>query len=213
MKTVMRLCVALLVMASLSACAVRNPPETNSPDAEVARARYVHSGPPSLTLYTMISNSAGSGAHTSLMINGSERVAFDPAGSFRAEGITAKNDVVYGMTPYLVDQYTRYHARETYHVVVQTIPVSAQVAEMALMKSKTLGPVQEAKCAYTTSALIASLPGFEDAPTSYYPVKLSEYFAEKGASYDRLYENDSDDKSKVLEAFVPEYELANKRTN
>ncbi|PSL20959.1 hypothetical protein [Shimia abyssi] len=209
MRNVLRLCLAMAVMASLAACAVRNPVETNSPDEDVARARYVPAGPPSLTLYTMISNSSGAGAHTSLLISASERVAFDPAGSFRAEGIAAKNDVVYGMTPYLVDQYTRYHARETYHVVVQKLEVSPAVAELALQRSKTIGPVTEAQCAYTTSALIASLPGFEDAKQTYYPVKLSEYFAKKGASYERLYEYDDDDKSNVLADFVPEYELNN----
>ena len=206
MKPLLRLCAAVAVMATVTACTVRNPPETNSSDAEVAQARYVHSGPPSLTLYTMISNSSGAGAHTSLMINGSQRVAFDPAGSFRAEGIAAKNDVVYGMTPYLVDQYTRYHARETFHVVLQTIDVSPQVAEQALRKAQSIGPVLEAQCAYTTSSLIASLPGFQDAPVTYSPLKLSEYFAKKGASYDRLFEQDGDDNSKVLKDFVPEYE-------
>jgi hypothetical protein len=197
----------LALVASLSACSVRNPASDNSPDVAVQAARYVHDGPKQLTLYTMISNESGSGAHTSLMINGSQRVAFDPAGSFRKEGaIVAKNDVVYGMTPYMVDQYTRFHARETYHVVVQSIDVSPQVAEMALRLAETLGPVTEAQCAKSTSALLKTLPGFEDAPQSYYPRKLMDYFAAKGATYDRLFEYDDDDKSKVLAAFVPEYE-------
>ncbi len=207
MKTTFRLIAAIAVAASVSACAVRNPVESNSPDSEVAQARYVHDGPPSLTLYTMISNDTGGGGHTSLLINASERVAFDPAGSFRTEGITAKNDVVYGMTPYLTDQYTRFHARETYHVVLQEIQVSPAVAEMALRKAQAAGPVLEAQCALSTSQILQSLPGFEDAPRTYYPVKLSEYFAKKGASYDRLFEYDEDDKTKVLKAFVPEYEL------
>ena len=197
----------LALVASLSACSVRNPASDNSTDVAVQAARYVHDGPKQLTLYTMISNESGSGAHTSLMINGSQRVAFDPAGSFRKEGaIVAKNDVVYGMTPYMVDQYTRFHARETYHVVVQSIDVSPQVAEMALRLAETLGPVTEAQCAKSTSALLKTLPGFEDAPQSYYPRKLMDYFAAKGATYDRLFEYDDDDKSKVLAAFVPEYE-------
>lgn len=197
----------LALVASLSACSVRNPVSSNSPDAAVEAARYVHDGPKRLTLYTMISNESGSGAHTSLMINGSQRVAFDPAGSFRKEGaIVAKNDVVYGMTPYMEDQYTRFHARETYHVVVQSIDVGPQVAEMALRGAQSLGPVTEAQCAKSTSALLKTLPGFEDAPQSYYPRKLMDYFADKGATYDRLFEYDDDDKSKVLATFVPEYE-------
>ena len=86
---------ALAVLAlTVSACSVRNPVRTNSPDQEVAAARYEHAGPKQLTLYTMVSNRSGSGAHTSLLINASERVAFDPAGAFRTEGIIAKNDVV-----------------------------------------------------------------------------------------------------------------------
>ncbi|WP_247738663.1 hypothetical protein [Shimia sp. R9_2] len=206
-RTIRMMALALLAL-SLAACTVRNPVETNAPDQEVAAARYAHSGPKQLTLFTMISNDNGSGAHTSLLINASERVAFDPAGSFRTEGITAKNDVVYGMTPYLVDQYTRFHARETFHVVVQTLDVEPEVAELALRKAQSLGPVLESQCALTTSQVLAGLPGFEDAPRTYSPRKLSEYFAAKGASYDRLFEYDDADKSKVLAAFVPEYERA-----
>ncbi len=207
MMFVVRVLALLALVVSVSACSIRNPVSSNSPDAAVEAARYEHDGPKRLTLYTMISNSNGSGAHTSLMINGSQRVAFDPAGSFRKEGaIVAKNDVVYGMTPYMVDQYTRFHARETYHVVVQSLDVSPQVAEMALRKAQTLGPVMEAQCAYSTAIVLRSLPGFEDAPQSYYPRKLMDYFAERGATYDRLYEYDDDDKTKVLAAFVPEYE-------
>ena len=202
-----RVAALLAVAVCVSACSVRNPESTNSPDAEVLAARYEHEGPKRLTLYTMISNDTGSGAHTSLMINAGQRATFDPAGSFRKEGaIVAKNDVVYGMTPYLEDQYKRFHARETYHVVVQSIDVSPQVAEMALRKAESLGPVLEAQCAHSTSGLLKSLPGFEDAPQSYYPLKLMDYFAAKGATYDRLFEYDADDKSKVLAAFVPEYE-------
>ncbi|WP_412555524.1 hypothetical protein [Shimia sp. MIT1388] len=207
MNVLVRGLALVALVASVSACSVRNPASSNSPDAAVEAARYVHDGAKQLTLYTMISNESGSGAHTSLMINGSQRVAFDPAGSFRKEGaIVAKNDVVYGMTPYMVDQYTRFHARETYHVVVQSIDVSSQVAEMALRGAESLGPVTEAQCAKSTSALLKTLPGFEDAPQSYYPRKLMDYFADKGATYDRLFEYDDDDKSKVLAAFVPEYE-------
>ncbi|WP_270727428.1 hypothetical protein [Shimia sp. Alg240-R146] len=207
MKSVLRMCAVVAAVVSVSACTVRNPVKENSPDAEVLAARYVHDGPARLTLYTMRSNRNGSGAHTSLLINGSERVAFDPAGSFRKDGaIVAKNDVVYGMTPWMVDQYTRFHARETYHVVVQSLDVSPQVAEMALRKAQSLGPVLESQCAQSTSQVLRALPGFEDAPSTLFPVKLEEYFAAKGATYERLFEYDDDDKSKVLAAFTPQYE-------
>jgi len=190
--------------ASLTACTV---PNRGGADLdEVARAAYVHDGPPSITLYTMLSNRSGSGAHTSILVNGSQRVAFDPAGSFRHEKIVSRNDTVYGMTPYLVDQYTRFHARETYHVVIQTLEVSPEVAEQALQMVMNHPAVGQSHCALSTSQLLSKLPGFEDVRPSYFPKRLMETFADKGASFDRLYEYDSDDKTGVLRAFVPEYE-------
>lgn len=190
--------------ATLTACTV---PNAGGADLdEVARAAYRHDGPPSVTLYTMLSNRSGAGAHTSILVNGSQRVAFDPAGSFRHEKIVSRNDTVFGMTPYLVDQYTRFHARETYHVVIQTIEVPPEVAEQALKMVVNHPAVSRSYCAMSTSQLLAQLPGFEDVRPSFYPKKLMETFAAKGASFERLYEYDSDDKTGVLRAFVPEYE-------
>ncbi|SHH28789.1 hypothetical protein SAMN04488044_2272 [Cognatishimia maritima] len=201
---VFRAVVVAAVAASLTACSVPNSGGASLD--EVARAAYQHDGPPSITLYTMLSNRSGSGAHTSILVNGSQRVAFDPAGSFRHENIVSRNDTVFGMTPYMVDQYTRFHARETYHVVIQTLEVSPEVAEQALQMVINHPAVMQSHCAMSTSQLLAKLPGFEDVKPSYYPKKLMDTFAAKGATYDRLYEYDDDDKSRVLRAFVPEYE-------
>ncbi|MDC0739087.1 hypothetical protein N6L24_12430 [Cognatishimia sp. SS12] len=204
MSFVLRILALLAALATLTACTVPNK-GGSSPD-EVARAAYRHDGPPSITLYTMLSNRSGAGAHTSILVNGSQRVAFDPAGTFRHPKIVSYNDTVYGMTPYMVDQYTRFHARETYHVVIQTLEVSPEVAELALRKVMAHPAVAQSHCAMSTSQLLASLPGFEDVKPSFYPKKLMDTFAAKGASFDRLYEYDGDDKTKVLRAFVPEYE-------
>ncbi|WP_204115679.1 hypothetical protein [Shimia biformata] len=201
MALVLRLCAVLVSLSLLGACAV--PGKGGASADEIARAAYHHGGQPSLTLYTMISNRSGSGAHTSLLINASQRVAWDPAGSFRADGIVARDDVVYGMTPYMVDFYTRYHARETFHVVVQKLPVSAEVAEMTLRKVQAYGAVAEAHCAMSTSQILSTVPGFEDIKPSYSPLKLMDAFEAKGASFERLYEYDEDDKSKALREFDP----------
>jgi hypothetical protein len=209
MPVFMRLIALFARMLAVSACSVPN--RGGSSPEEVSKAAYRHDGPPRLTLYTMISNTSGSGAHTSLMISGSQRIAFDPAGSFRPDGVATRDDVVYGMTPYLADVYTRFHARKSYHVVVQHLDVSPEVAERALQIALNYGPVQQAYCAKSTSDLLSQLPGFEDIHQTYYPRKLMDSFATKGASYDRLYEYDDDDKSKVLKAFVPEYELKKKK--
>lgn len=204
LKRFVQACVLAFAAATLTACTVPN--QGGASLEEVARAAYTHDGPPSITLYTMLSNRSGAGAHTSLLVNGSQRVAFDPAGSFRHEKIVSRRDAVFGMTPYLVDQYTRFHARETYHVVIQTIEVSPEVAEQALQMVINHPAVGQSHCAMATSQLLAQLPGFEDVRPSYYPKRLMETFAAKGATYERLYEYDDDDKSGVLRAFVPEYE-------
>ena len=116
-KLVLAFCAAF----ALSGCAAER---VWAPDDAVARAAYRHDGPPRLTLFTMINNRTGAGAHTSLMINGSQRVIFDPAGSFKHETLPERHDVVYGITPPVADVYTRYHARKTYHVKVQELDVS-----------------------------------------------------------------------------------------
>ena len=54
-----------------------------APDDVVSQARYVPSGPAKIQLLTMISNRNGSGGHSALLIDGPERVLFDPAGSWR----------------------------------------------------------------------------------------------------------------------------------
>lgn len=105
------------------------------PDASaevISSASYRHDGPAALTLYTMINNRSGAGAHSSVMINGSQRVIFDPAGTVRLSAVPERGDVLYGITPQVADFYARAHARETYHVVIQEIDVSPEVAEQAL---------------------------------------------------------------------------------
>lgn len=204
LKRIVQAIVLATAAAALTACTVPNSGGASLD--EVSRAAYSHDGPPSITLYTMLSNRNGAGAHTSILVNGSQRVAFDPAGSFRHEQIVSRNDTVFGMTPYMVDQYTRFHARETYHVVIQTIEVSPEVAEQALQMVANHPAVMQSHCAMATSQLLAKLPGFEDVRPSYYPKRLMETFAAKGATFERLYEYDEDDKTGVLRAFVPEYE-------
>jgi hypothetical protein len=172
-------------------------------DAEIAQAVYRHDGPPALTLYTMVNNSNGSGAHTSLMINGSQRLIFDPAGSFRHPRIASKNDIVYGITPVMEDTYTRFHARETFHVVVQEVQVSPEVAEAVLRRVVAMGPVPRAQCALATSAVLGEVSGLGgDIRKTWFPNQLAEQFGRlPGATTTRLYEYDDADRFKALEVF------------
>jgi hypothetical protein len=159
-----------------------------------------------LTLFTMVNNSNGSGAHTSLMVNGSQRVIFDPAGSFRHPRIATKNDVVFGVTPVMEDTYTRFHARETFHVIVQHVEVPPQVAEDVLRRVLATGPVPRAQCALSTSELLRDVPGLNGAIRStWFPNQLADQFGQlPGATTQRLYEYDDPDRFKALESFDPD---------
>ena len=196
---------ALLTAAALamSGCAAVTTAGPDSSPEEAAKAAYRHSGPPSLTLYTMINNRSGSGAHTSLMVNApTQRVVFDPAGSVRLRAVPEVNDVLYGITPEVRDFYERAHARETYHVRIQTIEVSPAVAEAALKMVQQNGPVASARCAASTSAILGRLPGFESVKSTWFPNNLAEQFASlPGVSERKLYEDDDDDKAIAIAEF------------
>lgn len=174
-----------------------------APDEVVSQAVYRHDGPPRLTLFTMINNRSGNGGHTSLMINGTQRIIFDPAGSFKHETIPERNDVIFGITPQVADVYTRFHARETWHVRIQEIDVSPELAEQVLQLAQGYGAVPGAFCARSTSDILAQvLPG--QIKRTFYPVNLADQMSQvAGVREQRLHEFDNDDNSKVLREWSP----------
>lgn len=181
----------------LVACATPQQNRPNATPQQVADAIYRHDGPPALTLYTMISNTSGSGAHTSLMINApSQRVVFDPAGSVGLSAMPEIDDVLYGITPQIKDYYERAHARNTYHVRIQRIEVPAATAELALRRVQANGKVSPAACTTVTSRILSELPGFESIRQVVFPNKLADQFAKlPGVTERKLFENDADDKT------------------
>jgi hypothetical protein len=187
---------ALLALVGCGAGADMRPDA--SPEV-ISSASYRHPGPTALTLYTMINNRSGAGAHTSLMINGSQRVIFDPAGTVRLSAVPERGDVIYGITPGVADFYARAHARETYHVVIQTVEVPPEVAERALRLAVANGPVASAQCALSTAAILRQLPGFESVGSTWFPKRLMDDFADiPGVQTSKIFENDSDDKSVAI---------------
>lgn len=193
-----------LAAAVLTGCAANTTTTDASPE-EVAQAIYRHDGPPAITLYTMINNRSGAGAHTSLMINGSQRLIFDPAGSVRHSAVPEVGDVLYGVTPRIADFYARAHARETYHVLIQRIEVPPQVAERALQLVQDNGPVAQTFCTQSTSSILRQLPGFESIRPTFFPNNLARQFGDiPGVSSRKLFENDADDKQQAIEAFDPD---------
>ncbi len=187
-----RVLIACLLAATVAGCAGSQRPQADL--AEISARSYRDPGPSTLTLYTMISTRTGSGAHTSLMINGSERVIFDPAGSFRADVVPIKDDVLYGITPNVERAYRSSHARETHYARIQTVEVTPRQAEIALQIAKQSGPVAGAFCANSTAQLLQQVPGFEQIETTFYPVNLSDQFAQlPGVQTAEYRENDDAD--------------------
>ena len=140
----------------------------------------------------MISNFGDNSAHTSLMINGSRRVVWDPAGSFKHDQTPERGDVLLGITPGMLDVDIDYHARKRYRVVEQVLPVSHEVAELALQILQSEGAQGNDTCTLSTSRILSRLPGFEGFPVSYFPQKTQAAFAAKGASGRVIYDGDGD---------------------
>jgi hypothetical protein len=181
---------------ALSACTAQ---EVWAPDDVVTRAIHRKPGRNYLTLYTMKYVRTDAGAHTALLINASQRVLFDPAGTFEQEVMPERNDVLFGVTPRLEKFYVSFHARETFYVVGQTVDVSPQVAEQALNTALVSGPVPQANCARVTSRILRQLPGFEGIRQSWGPNRVEKDFAElPGVTTLEYRENDADDKTLAL---------------
>ncbi len=174
----------------------------NAPDDVIAQYVYRHDGPKALTFFTMVNNRTGSGAHSSMMINASQRVVFDPAGSLKANIMPERNDVLYGITPQVAEFYERAHARETYHVVIQRIEVPAEVAEKAFRLAEQAGPIPGTQCAASIVRILQQLPGFEGIRNTILPTNLSNQIAALPGVTERvLYEDDADDKHLATLAF------------
>jgi hypothetical protein len=178
---------------ALSACSAT---QSWAPDDIVSRAIYRDPSASYLTLYTMKNIGSDNGAHTALLINASQRVMFDPAGSFEQTRMPERNDVLFGVSPELESYYVSYHARVTYYVVGQTVQVRPEVAEQALQLALASGPVPQAHCARTTSRLLRQLPGFGEMRQTWDPNRIAEDFARlPGVTSQEYRETDTDDKS------------------
>ena len=168
-----RIFLAAALPVALSACGADN---IWASDEAVRAARYVSDEPPSITLFTVIGIPRGEGGHSALMINGSQRVIFDPAGSWRHPRIPERHDVLYGVTPNFKNFYIDYHARRTYWVAEDTVPVSRAVADQAIRSAEEQGAINKSFCAVGTGRVLRRVPGFESAPSGFSPLKLREWF-------------------------------------
>ncbi len=187
---------AFLAGAAFAGLAACSGEPVWAPQEVVSAKAFRGTGPKSLTLYTMKNTGSGNGAHTALLVDASQRVMFDPAGTFGHPTIPERNDVLFGFSPQVEQYYASYHARSSFYIVSQKVIVSPQVAERALQLVQANGPVAKANCTRATSAILRQLPGFGGLSQTWFPNSLSDDFARLPGVETREYrENDSDDKT------------------
>lgn len=178
----------ILSAAFLAACAEKGK---ESPAQEIEAGVYLYQGQPKITLITMVNNRTGAGGHTALLVQGSQSVIFDPAGSFEHERVPERGDVLYGMSPRWIQIYKSSHARSNFHVVSQEFVVTPAQAERAMQLVQSNGTVPSAFCASATSGILAQIPGFQSIRSGFYPVKLMEQVEQlPGVKTTRYYEDD-----------------------
>ncbi|MCG6112018.1 MAG: hypothetical protein MEQ74_07530 [Paracoccus sp.] len=168
-----RVFLAAALPVALAACGAEN---IWASDERVRAARYVSPEPPSITLFTVIGIPRGEGGHSALMINGSQRVIYDPAGSWQHPDIPERGDVLYGITDNFKNFYIDYHARETYWVAEDTIRVPLDVADFAIRRAEQNGPGAKSFCARESARVLSGVPGFQTVPQGFSPLKLREWF-------------------------------------
>ena len=191
-----RLILCLAAALTLAGCAAE--PKWSS-DAVVTQAAYRAPGPPTITLFTVVGSHRNQGAHSGLLINGSQRVMFDPAGSWQHPRIPERNDVHFGMTDKMVAFYIDYHARETYNVVEQTLVVTPEQAEAALRAALNYGAVKKSYCTVATSSVLRSVPGLESIDKTWFPKQVMKQFGEiPGVTTRTITDNDADKNHGVL---------------
>ena len=169
------LLLGLAALPALSGCGITAESVWASDEA-VARARYRGPGPAMLALVTVRNEGQGSGAHSALLIDASERVLFDPFGGWTDPAVAERNDVLHGFSPEAEERYLTYQAQDGYYYVRQEVQVPPEVAERALALAKGYGPVGMAMCSNAVADVLGQLPGFGTVGRTYFPDKLSERF-------------------------------------
>ncbi len=172
---VIRLFLVLTVLGLLAACTG----STDLPPADqVAKRSFVSGQPSSVTLVTMKATRNGRGEHSALLIDGSERVLYDPAGSFSLpKYVHEHRDVHYGVTDEVMEIYNYYHARKTHFVEMLELPVSREMADLLISRADAEGPQPKMYCARAVGRVLKPVGPFGDVPITFFPEPVHEAFA------------------------------------
>lgn len=186
---------ALIAVLVLSGCEVYR----SADPAEIDAARYVSDAPPSITLMSMVNSKSNRAAHSALLINGSEQVIYDPAGTFQHPELPRRGDVHYGITPRYLDYYERYHARFSYYVHAQTVPVSRQTANQVLANVQSRGRTPKMFCAESVTGALKPMAPFQNLHMTLNPETVREDFAQISGVQDSYVKEYDVGKNKVWE--------------
>jgi len=191
-----------LALLFLAACTASEPPLVHGSGFQ---GLDDHPDGPSVTLFTVVSKRSGTGAHSGLLITTLEsKILFDPAGSFALSYVPERNDVHFGITSQIVETYIDYHARETYDVIAQRVPVTAAQADQIAQLAKDYGPVPRAQCALSINRILQKVQGFERMTPSFFPVATSQRFGMADNVTRRVItDTDADANGSVLQAAGP----------
>ncbi len=182
-----RFLLALAAAFLLAGCEIYTPADP----AEIAAARYVSPEPPSVTLVSMVNAETGRSAHSALVINGSQRVLFDPAGTFTHPDLPRRGDVHYGITPRYLDYYERYHARFSHFVHSQKVYVSRETADRVMANAIAEGQTPKMFCASSVTNALRGVPPFTGVHYTLLPETTLEEFARiPGVEDSFVYESD-----------------------
>ncbi len=186
----------LTAFLALAACGADT---RTSSDAEIASRQFVSDQPASVTLMTVIRKSTGAGAHAGLLINGSQRVMYDPAGSWTHPTLPQRGDVFFGMSDKMVAFYIDYHARETFDVIEQTVPVSQATADRLIAQALGRPAAGKSTCTTNITALLRANPGFESISSTWFPKVAQKSFAQlPGVTSRTITDDDADENHGVL---------------
>jgi hypothetical protein len=192
---VIRLLCAALCALTLAGCEVYRPA---TPEA-IAAARYESDAPASVALISMVNARNGRSAHSALLINGSQQVLYDPAGTFTHPDLPRAGDIHYGMSPRFVDYYERYHARFSHFVHVQQVEVDRATADELIARAQAEGKTAKMHCALAVAAVLQPVRPFGATRSSYFPEVLREDFERLPGVRERFVYDSDTGKTKVWE--------------
>lgn len=186
-----RLVIPLISLLALSACESSVEKLPAASPTRISEAAYINPEPASITLLTMVQENGDFGEHSGILINASQQVLYDPAGSFRHSTSPNARDVNYGIHPAMLAYYKSYHARYGYYVVSQEVEVTPEIAELIFSRAVAQGTTGKLRCGVSVSSVLNGLEMFDHIPTTYYPGKIMNGFGEvAGVETTYVYEDD-----------------------